>query len=173
MTAPDRIYLGHTTEISLAAVIRPSNATPYTAGDVIGTAVTAVLEFADVARSAGGSGMIMTALAIDSANKATQPSIELWLFTAPLAVVVDNAPFIPTDAEMLTLVGIITLSSAKVGNAGVDGAGNLAILSDVVATPFQCAGGNTSLYGYLVVRNAYTPVADETFTVKLTALQDY
>lgn len=170
---PDRIFLGHTTGVIQASVTRPNDTTPYTSGDVIGTSVTAALELEDVARSNGGSGMIMSALVIDSANQATQPSLELWLFTAPLAVVADNAPFAPTDAEMLTLVGVITLSSAKVGNATVGAGGNLAIVSDVVATPFKCGGGTTNLYGYLVVRNGYTPVADETFTVTLTSLQDY
>lgn len=164
---PDRIFLGHTTAIVDASVTRPSNTTAYASGDVIGTATTAVLEFEDVARSNGGSGMIMTAVAIDSAAQGTQPSLELWLFTAALAVVADNEPFAPTDAEMLNLVSVITLSSAKVGGA------NLAIISDMVATPFKCAGGSANLYGYLVVRNAYTPIADEVFTVKLSSLQDY
>lgn len=170
---PDRIFLGHTTAIVQASVQRPSNTTAYTSGDVIGTAVSAALLFEDVARSAGGSGMIMSAVAIDSANQSTQPSLELWLFTAALAVIADNAAFAPTDAEMATLVGVITLSSVKVGNAAAGAAGNLAIISDVVATPFKCAGGSADLYGYLVVRNGYTPVADESFTVKLTSLQDY
>lgn len=165
----ERIYLGHTTAVVVASITRPANTTAYTAGDVIGDATTAAMTFTDVSRSAGGSGMIMTAMVIDSASAATAPSLELWLFSAALAVVADNAPFIPTDAEMLNLVSVITLTTVKVGLAS----GNLAIISDTVATPFKCAGGSANLFGYLVVRNAYVPIASELFTVKLTSLQDY
>lgn len=169
----DKVFLGHTTKVAPVTITRPANTTAYAAGDVIGTAVTCELAFADLARSNGGAGMIVNAMVIDSANQATKPTLELWLFTAPLAVVVDNAPFVPTDAEMKTLVGVIDLTTAKVGEPTVGAVGNCVLYSGTVTLPYRCAAATKSLSGYLVVRNAYTPVSAEEFTSILTALQDY
>lgn len=180
----DRIFLGHTTAIVTQSITRPGDTTAYAAGDVIGTAASQILDFTDAARGQvtqngvtvggpGGSGMLSTALLIDSANQATPPSLELWLFTAAPAAQIDNAPFAVTDAEMANLVGIIPLAIARIGNVSAAAAGNLAIQSDVATLAFKCAPSTTHLYGILVVRNAYTPVANEVFTVKLSALQDY
>lgn len=176
---PDRIFLGHTTNVVQQPITRPNDVAPYASGDVVSTATVLgdpVIVFDAVARSNGGSGMIMTALLIDSANQPTQPIFELWLFKVrPLSVgtPVDNAAFNPSDADMLNLVGVITMSSPKVGNAAAAAAGNLMIQSDVIALPFKCAGGDDALYGVLVLRNAYTPVVNEIFTPSLTVLQDY
>lgn len=175
----DRIFLGHTTGPATPATLtRPNNATPYTAGDVIGTALALpgtshVVEIKDVARSNGGSGMIPTALLIDSANQAVPPSLELWLFSVAPAAQIDNDPFAVTDAELLNLIGVIPLTAVRVGNPAAAGAGNLVIESDVATMSFKCAPGTTSLFGVYVVRNAYTPVANEALTTRLSSLQDY
>lgn len=169
----DKIFLGHTTARIKASVTRPSNANAYAAGDVIGTAASDVIAFPNLARSNGGAGMIINAVVVDSASQATKPSLELWLFTVAPAAVADNAAFAPTDAELENLVGVIDLTSVRVGNATVGAGGNSVLPSAVSTLPFKCEAGSTTLYGVLVVRNAYTPVADEKFTVILNALQDY
>lgn len=177
MTAPDRIFLGHTTNIVQTSITRPNNTTQYAIGDVVATAAgDPVIVFDAVARSAGGAGMIMTAKMVDSANQATPPILALWLFKArPLSVntPADNAAFNPSDADMLNLVGVIDLVTPKIGDATVGAGGNLVIQSDVIALPFKCAGGDDALYGVYVMANTYTPLANEVFTPDVTVLQDY
>jgi len=156
-----------------AAVTRPDNTTQYAAGDVIGTAASATLTFNNVALQQGGSVIITTVLVDDSANQATKPVLELWLFDAAPPAVVDNAPWAPTDAVMLTRVAALSLDSTDiyVGNATVGAGGNSC---QQWADAFQviCAADSQALYGVLVVRNTYTPVAEEVFTVRVAALQD-
>jgi hypothetical protein len=168
----ERVYLGNTSARPSQSVTRPNNATAYAAGDVIGTATTHVLDFSDVGKLAGGSGLLAGALLIDSANQATAPSLELWLFSAAPAAQVDNVAFAPTDVELANLVGVIPLTTARVGDATAGAAGNLVIQSDIASLIYKCAPGTTHLYGVLVVRNAYAPVANEVFTVVLSVLQD-
>jgi hypothetical protein len=171
---PDRIFLGHTTAVVRQSVTRPANATVYAAGEVIGTAVTAELLLDAIARSAGGKGMIADVTVIDSANQATKPSLELWLFKSPVVAVADNAAWAPTDAELANLVGIITIATSFVGTATVGDGGNCILKPSVPPMlPFECGVNDDALYGYLIVRNAYTPVSGEVFTVIVSALQDY
>lgn len=169
----DRIFLGHTTETIDASITRPATTPTYAAGDVIGTASSHVITFTDIARTAGKGGMIMSALLIDSANQATKPSLELWLFDTAPAAQADDAAFAPSDAEMERLVAIIPLTSAYVGAATVGAGGNSAIPAAAQSQPFVCAASVKDLYGCLVVRNGYTAISGEKFTIRLTVLQDY
>lgn len=169
----DRIFLGHTTAIVSGSITRPGDTNAYAVGDVIGTTASQIITFTGVARSVAGKGMISTALLLDSANQAVQLIAELWLFSAAPAAQVDNAAFALTDLEMANLLGIIPLSIASVGNTSAAAAGNAAMQSSVATMAFVCSAAVADLYGILVVRNAYVPVANEVFTVKLSALQDY
>lgn len=172
----DRLFLGHTTGIPRASITRPSNTTAYTAGDVIGTAALSMLTLDAMARSAGGKGMIADLYVIDSANQATKPTLEVWLFKAALegAAVVDNAAFAPTDADLANLVGVVTLDTSFVGNATAGAGGNCVLRPSIPPLlPFACAANSDDLHAYIVVRNAYTPVADEIFTIVAGVLQDY
>jgi hypothetical protein len=106
---------------------------------------------------------------IDSAFVATGPSIDLFLFSASQTPDADNAAYTPTDAEMLTCVGVLSFltGNAKSGDATSGAGGNaFNVLSNqnlVVDLP----DGVTSLYGVPVARNAYAPIAQEKFTFVL------
>jgi hypothetical protein len=156
------------------AVQRPDNTTQYTAGDVVNSDTPASLTFSNVARIEGGTGIVVDAILIDTANQATKGSFELWLFTAAPALDNDNAAFTPTDAELVFLAGVIQFSTAFVGTATVGTDGNAIFMAERTYLPisFECSPSGTSLYGVLVVRNAYTPIALETFTVLLKVIQD-
>jgi hypothetical protein len=54
---------------------------------------------------------------VDSANQTVKATVELWLFDTTFTPDNDNAAFTPTDAELLTLVGIIQFSTWFVGDA--------------------------------------------------------
>lgn len=166
---------------SRASLIRPADTTAYAAGDVIAEVTTNNhLVFPEVFRKGGPlTSCIDGARITSSSNATTKPDLELWLFGNDPTEVADNAAFAPTDAETISRIGIIKFPVANwiVGNAGAAGAGNagcdsmnLGLLMRLNATPInQDALG---LYGVLVVRNAYAPIASEEFTVDLLVYRD-
>ncbi len=154
--------------------IRPSNATVYTAGDVI-SEVTNNNHFSFTQAGFNGPfrGTIEGARIISSANQSTKPELELWLFSEDIAEVADNSAFAPTDAEMLTLLGIIDFAELdwRVGNA-TSGADGNSCCESIAVPPIVFIVPAQTIYGQLVVRNAYTPVSGETFTVDLMVALD-
>ena len=167
----DDLGLGTNRRESLASTgfARPADTTAYAAGDAVtdSTTVPTALLFPNCAGQAGGSGLILSALLIDSFNQATKGQFELWLFTSPPVADNDNAVFTPTDAECRTLVGVVQLSSPFVGDATSGTGGNCAYQATGLNLPFRAASGTASLYGLLVVRNAYTPGSGERFDISL------
>jgi hypothetical protein len=161
----------HTVSVLCGEFTRPADTTAYAAGDVIGPAATANLAFAGCSRIAAGSGVILSALVRDDANVATKPTLELWLFSAAPTAVADNAAFAPTEAELDTLIAVIPFADVYVGNAGAGAAGDSVQQSAGVNRAFKLGAG-TTIYGVLVVRNAYVPVNAEKFNVKLLISQD-
>jgi hypothetical protein len=156
-----------------ASITRPSDTTAYAAGDAATNSTTApvVSTFTGAARVAAGSGTIVAATLIDSANQATKGNFELWLFDTTATPDNDNAVFTPTDAECLTLVGVIPFGAAIVGDATSGAGGNAVYPVQGLGMPFKLPSGS-DLFGLLVVRNAYTPVSAEVFTMRLHILQD-
>jgi hypothetical protein len=151
----------HSTGVTIT---RPADTTTYTAGDVVCNAAT--LQIPNVARS--GSAVIQHATLVSSSNPTLKGDFELWLFSATVAAVADNAAFAPTDAEMLTFVGMIPFATAdfKAGLSGADGPGNAMCQSSSLAIP-TTAG---TLYAQLVVRNAYVPISAEVLKINLNIL---
>lgn len=164
---------GHTVVVS-ASKTRPNDTTAYTAGDIINDSTSAptVFTFNNCVRFEGGSGIIGRVIIDDSAAQSTKLSAELWLFDTTYTPDNDNAAITPTDAEMQTVVAVIPISTSYVGDATSGAGGNVLLTSGVVNTPFKCAEGSKALYGMLVARNAYTPVAQEVFNIRIHIYQD-
>lgn len=153
-----------------ASFTRPANTTQYAAGEAVtdSTSAPTVITFSNVVSSNGGAGSIVKVLMVDSANAATKGSFELWLFDTTFTPDNDNAVFTPTDAELATLIDVIPLPSTFVGDATAGADGN-AVYIGTLAEPidFKCKPTSSNLFGALVVRNAYTPVSGESFTIRL------
>lgn len=176
-----RTYRGTTSAGAAASLTRPSNTDTYAAGDVI-SAVTTNDHFTfgaasnDQSKRTGrpnpGTLAINCARLWSSANQSTKLDAELWLFNIDIAEVADNSAFAPTDAEMLTLVGIIQFPMAdwKVG-LSTSGAGGNAVC-EVRNLDFPVMAGPGRLYGQLVARNAYTPVSAEVLVLDLVCTVD-
>jgi hypothetical protein len=149
------------THTSTVSITRPADTTTYAAGEVVCNAAT--LEFPGA--NSKGSTCLNYAVITSSQNSATKLDGELWLFSATVAAVADNAAFAPTDAEMLTLVTVVPFATAdwKVGLSGSAGAGNATCQITGLAVPISCR----SLFGQLVTRNAYPPIASEVFQITL------
>lgn len=164
-----------------ASLTRPNDTTPYTAGDVI-SAVTSNDHFTfgansnDNSKRTGrpnpGTLFLNAARLWSSANVATKLTAELWLFSADIAEVADNSAFAPTDAEMLTLIGVVDFpsSSWRAGIATAGAVGNAVCEVRNIDLPMVCKAAR--IYGQLVARNAYIPVASEIFTVDLITTLD-
>jgi len=150
--------------------VRPADTTVYAAGDVLAesTSAATVWTFSDTVRGSGLGGTIQSAELIDSAAAATKPELELWLFDASLTTQNDNAAWNPSDTEMKACIGMILFPAGGFMTAGANGM----IMASNLVLPFQCAAASSTLYGILVVRNAYTPVSNEEFTIRLQIFQD-
>ena len=107
-----------------ATITRPNDTTTYATGEVMANATGAICEITGCARIAGGSGTIISMIAVSSANQALKAQLELWLFDMSVTQDADNALFTPTDAECLNLVGIIPLNTSYVGDATAGAGGN-------------------------------------------------
>lgn len=155
----------------LATFTRPNDTTAYADGDVVGDSTSAVsaLRFPGAAGD-GFGGVIRSAHLTSNAIPGTKLNADLWLFNAPPANTYgnDNDAFALNDVDRDKLVGIISLDGATAANVKVSTA-NYAVIAQGLAIPFklQKTGSETALYGVLVARNAYTPAAQEAFTVKL------
>lgn len=170
---PHRSVGGYTTVVE-ASFTRPSNTTQYTAGDAVSddTSSPTTLEFSSCARVDGGEGLVVSVRLVDSANQSTKGSFELWLFDTEPTAMEDNAAFDPTDSECTNVVGIVEFTGTFIGDATAGSGGNIVFQSDQLNFPFQCGDESTSLWGQVVVRNAYTPVSAEVFTILLDIVQD-
>lgn len=148
---------------STATVTRPADTTAYTAGDVVSDTPGTRFTFTGLPKYVGEGALLQTAVVIDSVLAATPPDLELWLFDADIAAIADNAAFAPTDAELLNLVAIVPLATASFKKGTV----NQACVSQNIGASFKA----DTLYGVLVVRNAYTPASGEVFKVVLSVVR--
>lgn len=154
---------------------RPADANIYAAGDVIADSTSAptILTFAGMAKGDSGCGIIQGAVLTSSANGTPKPDLELWIFDVAPAVTNDNAAFAVTNADLLNLVGIIPfpVGSFKVGLSGAGASGNVVCEVDNLGIPFNTLSTTpNTLFGQLVVRNAYTPISAEVIQIRLKIL---
>ena len=168
--------VGGKVNITEATFTRENDTTTYAAGDVMAASTTAAvaLVFESSAASSGGSGIIQSAVIIDSAYQALGLAADLFLFSAePASFGNDNAAFTPTDAELQTLVAMIEFSALDWNGGNLtSGANGNAVQIVTPSIPFKCANSTSKLYGVLVARNAYVPIASSPFFIRLHVLQD-
>lgn len=160
------------TRVIPVTLARPANTTPYTAGDVISDTANGHYEFVDALTHPRFSGSISNAMIIGSGNNSGGlADLELWLFGRDVADRADNLAVAFTDAEMLTLIGVIEFPVAnwRVGLPTAD-TGNT--VNEVRGIGMALQTGYSSIYGQLVVRNAYTPLSAEEFTAILAITRD-
>lgn len=154
-----------------ALFARPNDTTTYTAGDVVAdsTGVATYMVFKDVVPAIGASGCIQQANIAISANVAAlQPDLQLYLYYDPPTMQADNAAFAASVAQTQSLAACIAfpVASMVVTNAGSGASGNIICNAQGLVIPINCSR-STNLYGHLVVRNAYLPVAITTFFIRL------
>ena len=160
------------TNVLSASITRPSDTTTYAAGEVITADPAATLPFLNVPTLSGGGALLQSALITSRAAVAAKLDCDLLLFSANISDLdADNAAFTPTDAQLETLVGVVSFPTAnwKAGDATVGAGGNA--FCQVLNIGLAVRSNN--LYGVLVARNAYVPVSGEIFKVSLGFVEDY
>lgn len=161
----------HTAVVSASAMTRPNDTTAYASGDLVANSTTAgsvaALQFS-VARLAAGAGAIRRARIRKSGTSVTSAAFRLHLFLAAPATITngDNGAFsVSGSADYLGALDV------TVDRAFTDGAVGLGVPLSGSEINFQLASGQV-IYGLLEARAAYTPAAQEQFTVSLEVYQD-
>lgn len=140
------------------SVTRPANTTPYSAGDVVGGAIT----FTNMGPSAGRILLTSTQLELDIASiPAGMTSFFLALYSVtPPSAIADNAQFNLPAGDRPSFLGIVQLGSPA------DLVDTLYVEQNIINKQIKLAG--TSLFGYLVTVGGFTPAANsEVYVVSL------
>lgn len=155
-------------KVAMAPIVvtRPNNATQYAIGDVYGDAADARIQIPNVNRLAGGIASIQAILAMNSAQ-ATKPSFDFWFFDGqPATVIGDNAPFSAlSDADVAKIIGRTAFVGSSSFTAVQPQAGKL-VTPALFQLFSQLVISGRDVWMYIVLANTYTPVANETLTLR-------
>ena len=155
-------------------LIRPSNTTGYTAGDVVSGSESSfqLIEFTGVAKSAG-RGFVLTNARLQVDNAGTGANIlgkrfRLYLYNVaiPADTIYDNIPYTMVYSNAAFRIGFIDFTLPSTPETG---ATTVAIQLDGINKVFQLAG--TSLFGRLVSLDSYTPASGSKFFIQLHGIQ--
>lgn len=157
---------------------RTNTVTAYTSGDCVSTNETTDTKcfpfcFTNVVPATGG-GIVMKVRLSSSYGAGAMPASELWLFSSTNVFLQnDNVAFQlrwTNNAARLGYVSIPNLTTHTGNDAtyglqsGMNADARLAFnIGDSVLT-------NKNLYGFLVIKGAYTPAASEKFELKIVVL---
>lgn len=157
------------------SVTRPNDTTAYTKADAISdnaTTATAAGAFTlNLLTQNGGSARITDVTLHKSVTNVTNATFWLLLFTSLPAVAgwEDNAASAITDAEMLECKGMIPFAAASWAEVGT---GDVQTVTLNTPIGIVCNSDSSTIYGILIAGAAYTPAANEVFTVTVHAVQD-
>jgi len=183
------------TNIFKSTLVRPSNTTAYSAGDVLAAVTTnscfvlgepwaelsPALVDASAARrnSETQSGSIDWLMLVSSANATTKMTGEVWVFNSVPVLISDNSGFTQTNTFMEdSLVGVFPFRAVDwvVGNPAAGASGNAICMIPESTRVFQLppygAIHTGQLYAMLVMREAYTPVSGERITLRASVTKD-
>jgi len=159
-----------TGRLASATITRPADTTAYAAKDVVSTGAGALLTFANVVATAGGSGTIVKArLMTDQSTNTAQYRLHLF-HTAPTAIA-DNAPYTMLYSNAGNRVGMIDFPACATEGTGSTAAAAMRPSSDGNSLPpnlaFKCATGSTSLHGILETLSVFTPASAQNYFIEL------
>lgn len=152
---------------------RPNNTTAYASGQLIANSVTAgsVTPLSwTAARVAAGSGFVRRARLVKSGTTITNATFRLHLYGASPTVA--NGDGAAWSTNRSSYIGSVDLDmTASTGRVFTDSAEVIGIPAVGNEINFTLTSGQT-IYGLLEARAAYTPVAQEVFTVELEIVQN-
>lgn len=150
--------------VSANAFTRPNDTTQYGIGDLVANSVTAgsvvPVSFANAVRAAGEVSRLERIRIRKTGTSTTNAQFRVHLFSAsPTVVNGDNGVFTPSS-----VAGWIGSLDAVVDRAGSDGAIGAGVPVIGSSITFTIPAG-TTLFALLEARAAYTPAAQEQFTL--------
>lgn len=153
---------GATSLITVTPVLSVAGA--YVTGDYIGTTTTPQ-SFAGVVRTTGGKAIIQSLTVIDKVTTAAV-ALELWLLSATFTAPTDNAAWAITDAEALTVQGVIPITTDK----WYASSNNKVYTDSNIGLIVTCAA--TSLFMALVARGSTPTWASGDLQVTIGVIPD-
>lgn len=155
-----------------ATFSRPNDTTAYAVGDLVANSVTAgsvVPMSFTVTRVAAGAAMIRRVRFKKSGTTITNAQFRLHLYkVSPTPSNGDNGAWLTTESTYLGSVDFdLTGGNARVFTDAAKVIGVPAVGSEII---FALTSGQV-IYGLIEARAAYTPAANETFTVVLELAQ--
>ena len=143
--------------------VRPDNATPYSANDVLSNG--GIMEFPNAARQSTGTGYI-TGFKLVTNDAACVAQIRVHFFgSEPSMVTTDNSPFALLFADANAYLGFIDLPAFATEGSGSDA--SFAQTTDArlpVILPLE----TTTIYALMETKTVFTPVAEQQFIPYLT-----
>lgn len=160
--------------ISEVTLTRPADTTAYAANDAVSnsTSAPALLQFSNVLPLAGADGLIVAARCMTNQSTFTG-SLRLHLFkTSAPTPINDNSPQTVLWANRAVRIGYIDFAGFTTGGTGSDCAITLGTFpGSGNALPVELDSGQTSLWGMVETRGAFTPASGQQFFFALKTLQ--
>lgn len=151
----------------VATFTRPADTTAYAANDVVGPAVTANLSFAGAFRVNAGSAYIVKAKL--KTNQSTNTAqFRLHLYNAAPTAIADNSPATLLFADEAKHLGWIDFPTMQTEGTGSDAA--IALWTGQISA--MAAAADTTIFGVLETKTAFTPASGQQFAVRLSLDQN-
>lgn len=150
---------------AIASFVRPSDATAYTAGDVVASSGTGYVSFSNIATSNGDIYITNAKLALQaSAVPAGMGAFRLHLFSSLPSGLSDNGTFSVTSASISSYQGFVEiLSPIALGD-------HIYRQNETANLQASLASGNSTIYGVLQTINAWTPASGTSVRVEIDYL---
>jgi len=153
------------------SIVRPNNATPYSANDVVNDTASAnnrLFRFKWALRPNSNSSIVLSSsLEVDSGNT-TNGSFRLLLFSDTVGTAADNAAWTPAYANNANFLGSIDYSLDRNQAAGAGAAMSYVTGLNI---PFHSIEGGRFIWGVLIAKAAYTPKTLGKYRIKLGLLR--
>ena len=151
---------------STVSFTRPANTTPYTAGDVIGSASSAIHTLS--AGGPSGGFILLQSMALFIGN--TSPPVgmaafRVHLYSASPTAIADNAVFNLSSAERAAYMGFVDLSTPQ------DLGDTIYTQTDYIGRLVKLAAASTSLFVEIETRGGYTPESGTAYELRMSTLE--
>ena len=150
-----------------ATITRPSNATAYTAGDVVGdTGGSAIISLTSAGPTAGF--VIIQSISLvfsDSTVPSGMGAFRVHLYSASPTAIADNAAFDLASGERDTYMGYVDLPAPQ------DLGSSIYTQTDYPGRLIKLAAASTTLFVEIETRGAYTPVSASAVSLRVNLLE--
>ena len=150
-----------------ATITRPSNATAYTAGDVVGdTGGSAIVSLTAAGPTAGFVIIQSVSLVFsDSTVPSGMGAFRVHLYSASPTAIADNAAFDLVSGDRDTYMGYVDLPAPQ------DLGSSIYTQTDYPGRLMKLAAASSTLFVELETRGAYTPVSASTVSIRMNLLE--